>query len=327
MVGGVMNNKLDSIGYLCICMDEIPDNFEPLGTSREQLFSKSTIGIKEIFLYLANLYHTDRLDALMDIIDNLNIKEDFEELEESDINAIEVSLKPVIDERYIRLFTSYIVAENYEEYAKTRRDIFGMISMACMVANNYAKCLCNPTELRESGMENRGRVMAMIGVSNDVGLAFKTNYRPIMGYCGDTFTYLDSLSFENFLSIVNMAALSILKNEVVIHKCRNCGDYFIPASRSDELYCNKILENGKTCKTIGYDERVKGDNILREYRKIYKTQNARKQRNAHIPGISERFDTWRLFAKQCLRACQAGELTLDELRVEISGDKWVKGQQ
>lgn len=319
-----MNEKLDSIGYLRICMDEIPADFQPLGISREQFFYESAIGIKEIFLYLANLYHTDRLDALRDIIYNLSIKEDFEELEKSDIDAIEVSLKPVIDERYIRLFTSYIVAGNYEEDTKTCEDIFGMINIACIVANNYAQCLCNPTELRDSGMENRGRVMAMIGVSDDVGLAFKTNYRPIMGYCGDTFTYLDSLSFKNFLSIVNMAALSILKNEVVIRKCKNCGDYFIPGSRSDEIYCDKLLPNGKTCKTVGYDERVKGDSILREYRKIYKTQNARKQRNSHQKGISEKFKNWVMFAKEKVRECQAGRISIDEMVATISSDTWMQ---
>lgn len=318
-----MNNKFDSLGYLRICMDEIPTDFQPLGTS----FYESAIGIKEIFLYLANLYHTARFNALRDIVSNLHIKEDFEELDESDIDAVEMSIKPVIDEHYIKLFTSYIIAENYEDGVKTSKDVFCMIQMACMVAHNYAEWLCSPTELRDSGIENRDRVMAMIGACDDVGLAFKTRYRPIMGYCGDAFTYLDSLSFKNLLSIVNMAALSILKNGVVIRKCRNCGDFFIPASRSDELYCNKTLESGKTCKTIGYDERVKGDNILREYRKIYKTQNARKQRNSHIPGISARFASWNVSAKKCLKDCQAGKLTLEELKEEISDTQWIFGQQ
>lgn len=319
-----MNNKLGSIGYLRICMNEIPTDFQPLGTSREQFFYESAIGIKEIFLYLANLYRTARSNALRDIISNLSIKEDFEELDESDIDSVKMSLKPVIDEHYIELFTSYIIAENYEEGVKASKDIFNMIYSACMVAANYAECLCDPTELRPSGMENRDRVTAMIGACDDVGLAFKTRYRPIMGYCGDKFTYLDSLSFKDFLSIVNMAALSILKNGVVIRKCKNCGDYFIPGSRSDEIYCGKLLPNGKTCKTVGYDERVKGDSILREYRKIYKTQNARKQRNSHKKDISEKYKNWVMFAKGKVRECQAGQISIDEMIAIISSDAWMQ---
>lgn len=315
-----MNNKLSSLGYLRICMDEIPTDFQPLGTS----FYESAIGIKEIFLYLANLYHTARFNALRDIVSNLRLKEDFEELDESDIDAVEMSIKPVIDEHYIKLFTSYIIAENYEEGVKTSKDIFCMIHTACMVADRYAECLCDPTELRPSGMENRDIVTAMIGSIDDVGLAFKTRYHPIMGYCGDSFTYLDSLSFKDLLSIVNMAALSILKSGVVVRKCKNCGDYFIPGSRSDEIYCDKLFPNGKTCKTVGYDEKVKGDSILREYRKVYKTQNARKQRNSHKKDITEKFKNWAILAKEKLRECQAGQISIDEMIAIISSDTWMQ---
>lgn len=35
-----------------------------------------------------------------------------------------------------------------------------------------------------------------------------------------------------------------------IKKCKNCGKFFVPDNRVDELYCNSIYENNKTCKEV-----------------------------------------------------------------------------
>ena len=44
--------------------------------------------------------------------------------------------------------------------------------------------------------------------------------------------------------------LEIAKLNIEIKKCRNCGKFFVPNNRSDEIYCSNIYENGKTCKEI-----------------------------------------------------------------------------
>lgn len=36
-----------------------------------------------------------------------------------------------------------------------------------------------------------------------------------------------------------------------IKKCQNCGMYFIPNSRLDEIYCDYPKEKGKTCREQG----------------------------------------------------------------------------
>ena len=46
--------------------------------------------------------------------------------------------------------------------------------------------------------------------------------------------------------------LEIAKLNIEIKKCRNCGKFFVPDNRSDEIYCSNIYENGKTCKEIGH---------------------------------------------------------------------------
>lgn len=59
----------------------------------------------------------------------------------------------------------------------------------------------------------------------------------------------------------------------VITKCRNCGRFFIPRVRSDEIYCDRIFQNGKTCKDVGYVRNA--DEFQKLYRTAYKTQKAR----------------------------------------------------
>lgn len=314
-----MGSNLDSLKYLCVCMDEIPSDFQPLDTSR--FGGETTIGIKEIFLYLANINNTDRLISLLSAIKNLNFGTD---INDSAIASVQTALKAIIDERYINIFVSYIFSEKLVEGVEDNEDIFTAIETACMVADKFAELLCNPKECKPSGLENRDIITAMIGTFDDGGIAFKTRYHPIMGYCGDTFTYFDSLAFTNLLSIVNMAALTILKSGVVVRKCCNCGDYFIPSSRSDEIYCDRLFENGKTCKTVGYDKKVKRNDILREYRKIYKTQHARKQRNQHRKNISQKFQEWTAFAKEKVSKCELGEISIDEMVSSISSIQWME---
>ena len=77
--------------------------------------------------------------------------------------------------------------------------------------------------------------------------------------------------------------LEIAKLNIEIKKCRNCGKFFVPDNKSDEMYCNNIFENGKTCKEIGYfkvkqKEMQENDN-LRIYRNVYQKLLLRTRRN------------------------------------------------
>lgn len=76
--------------------------------------------------------------------------------------------------------------------------------------------------------------------------------------------------------IVSMLALEIYQinyHKIKITKCRNCGRYFIPQIRSDEIYCDRLFKNGKTCKDVGYIRNA--DEFQKAYRTAYKTQKAR----------------------------------------------------
>ena len=131
------------------------------------------------------------------------------------------------------------------------------------------------------------------------------------------------LSFSTLHDALMYDSYEVKKYDVHPVKCQNCGKLFFPHSRSDEIYCNSIFRNGKTCKELGYEMKVRADQIMKEYRRIYKMQNARKQRNPQKRNIAARFDGWAISAKQALKLCQNGEITLEEMKRQISRADWM----
>lgn len=91
-----------------------------------------------------------------------------------------------------------------------------------------------------------------------------------------------------------MELLEIAKLGIEIKKCRNCGKFFVPNNRSDEIYCSNIFENGKTCKEIGHfkvkqKEMQENDN-LRIYRNVYQKLLLRTRRNPSNVQYSKDFE-------------------------------------
>lgn len=121
---------------------------------------------------------------------------------------------------------------------------------------------------------------------------------------------------SSIFDAIQLFFILAIKEDTVISECKNCGKYFIPVSKRDEIYCSN-------CRKISYDTKIKEDSIRKAYRTIYKTQNARKQRNGHIRNIEDRFDNWVQFAKARLNACINGDITLEEMKQAISSDEWL----
>lgn len=80
-------------------------------------------------------------------------------------------------------------------------------------------------------------------------------------------------SVHDIISMLALELYQINYHKIKITKCRNCGRYFIPQIRSDEIYCDRLFKNGKTCKDVGYIRNV--DEFQKAYRTAYKTQKAR----------------------------------------------------
>ena len=73
-------------------------------------------------------------------------------------------------------------------------------------------------------------------------------------------------------------------------KCVNCGHYFIPDGRSDQIYCTYAAPQNKekTCREIGAQitraNKEKSDVVTKEYRKVYMRY---KMNNRRHPGNRE----------------------------------------
>lgn len=102
-----------------------------------------------------------------------------------------------------------------------------------------------------------------------------------------------------------------------IKKCQNCGMYFIPSSRLDEIYCDYPKEKGKTCREQGavqaYNERLKQNKALAEYRRLYQLKSMAVGRNKDNKQMKKDFDKWKKDAKDKVNRLKHGLLTEDEV--------------
>lgn len=124
---------------------------------------------------------------------------------------------------------------------------------------------------------------------------------------------------SNDLSAICYAVLEELVKTTnnPIKKCQNCGMYFIPSSRLDEIYCDYPKDKGKTCREQGavqaYNERLKQNKALAEYRRLYQLKSMAVGRNKDNKQIKKDFDKWKKNAKDKVNKLKHGVLTEDEV--------------
>lgn len=98
---------------------------------------------------------------------------------------------------------------------------------------------------------------------------------------------------DRVLSLLTLDLVNVISNKIQIKQCANCGRFFIPSKRSDEIYCDRVNENGKTCKDIGYSSKIKEDPFKVAFTKARKTQHARIRYNKHIKDYKEKhYEPW-----------------------------------
>lgn len=129
---------------------------------------------------------------------------------------------------------------------------------------------------------------------------------------------LEIYTFKSYHDFILYRATTL---NIQFNKCKNCGKYFVPTTKSNEVYCTRAFRNGKTCRDIGYELSVQSDEITKLYRNAYKTQNAKKQRNKDIANVDKLFASWASKAKEMYKLCKDNKIKLDEL------SKWLKDNQ
>ena len=96
--------------------------------------------------------------------------------------------------------------------------------------------------------------------------------------------------------------------------CKNCGKPFIPAGRSDAVYCDRVMDGAvKPCSKIGAYrtdvKKVEADPVLNAYRMAYR----RMHKNMEYGGLeADAFRRWKDEAAQKRDRCKAGALSAEE---------------
>ena len=123
--------------------------------------------------------------------------------------------------------------------------------------------------------------------------------------------------------IIELLEISEIDN-IEIKKCKNCGKFFVPENRSDELYCSNVYENGKTCKEVGNfrtkQKLMKENDDLRIYRNVYQKLLLRTRRNPDNSEYEKDFKSFKEKNLELKEKINNNELTQEEYM------KWLEQQ-
>ena len=127
--------------------------------------------------------------------------------------------------------------------------------------------------------------------------------------------------YFKFYSIEQICVYELIKMinlEMNIKKCKFCGSYFIPKSRSDAEYCDRIkTDETKSCAEIGpmrmYQYKTKDSPVYAIYNKAYKRNNSRV-RSKKI--TQSEFLAWSDIAREKRDLTLDGKIQIDEF------EKW-----
>ena len=124
---------------------------------------------------------------------------------------------------------------------------------------------------------------------------------------------------SNDLSSICYAILEELSKtpNYPIKKCQNCGMYFIPKAKTDEIYCDYEKEYSKPCRELGafqsYTERLKTNKAMGEYRRTYQQKFMQVRKDKTNVELNNEFISWKRMAKQKMNDMKKGKLSEKEV--------------
>lgn len=132
-------------------------------------------------------------------------------------------------------------------------------------------------------------------------------------------------TIRNSISLLLFEVAHIIESGSIINKCENCGNFFIPNTRIDTIYCNypSPQNKSKTCKEIGAQitrsKKEKTDEFTYEYRKIYMRLQMKSRRNSQKKEYS-------LLLKKMVKESKGWREKLKEGNViDEEWKEWLKG--
>ena len=133
------------------------------------------------------------------------------------------------------------------------------------------------------------------------------------------------LELHNFYTSTKLTSMCFaILDQVVRHEnlqiktCLNCGRYFIPSYRQNEIYCDLANpDQSPTCREKGANEQYKKNLENNEtqalYRRIYRQKFMIAQRNKDVKVIQKEFEKWKKDAKDKVNKMKKGKLAEDEV--------------
>ena len=107
-------------------------------------------------------------------------------------------------------------------------------------------------------------------------------------------------------------------DNLVIKKCQNCGKYFIPIYRQNEIYCDfENIGGSPICREKGasetYRKNLESIPALLEYRRTYQKKIMIASRNKEDKQLRKDFDKWKKEAQAKIKLYKQNKLSENEL--------------
>ena len=110
-----------------------------------------------------------------------------------------------------------------------------------------------------------------------------------------------------------------------IKKCQNCGKYNNQSTTLEEIYRDKPKSHAKNSRDKGavqaYNERLKQNKALAEYRRLYQLKSMAIGRNKDNKQMKKDFEKWKKDAKDRVNKLKHGFLTEDEVYEWLTNNK------
>ena len=123
---------------------------------------------------------------------------------------------------------------------------------------------------------------------------------------------------SNYRKFLNYSIDEFITKGLILKRCENCGKYFIPTSRTDEIYCDRISpqEDTMTCKEYGskklWYSKIKNNPSLKMARNIYSAKQMLAKRNPDIEKYRIMFEFFASERRKWEIDVKAGIKTEDE---------------